>query len=180
LMESRGRWGFMVSALCLMMVFLPHHGEAQDLSTLISSCSGVSQLQVSRCQGAALTAQAAQGALGLSASGGTDLPGSASTLGWRTKGSPRFAVSVWGSVARVPIPSLDPGKGFRRERHPPPFPPFTSQEPSASSTAFPWPPPWAASGPSTSPPPPNGSTPPGARVSWKTAQGGVLGPGLGF
>jgi len=112
----------MVSALCLMMVFLPHHGEAQDLSTLISSCSGVSQLQVSRCQGAALTAQAAQGALGLSASGGTDLPGSASTLGWRTKGSPRFAVSVWGSVARVPIPSLDPGEGLSQGETSPTFP----------------------------------------------------------
>ena len=65
-----------------------------------------SDMQLAWCQGTALAVQAAQGALGLAASGGTDLPGSASTLGWRTKGSPRFALSLWGSVIQAPTPAM--------------------------------------------------------------------------
>ena len=111
-MNSRGHWGLTFLGLCSLMAALPVSGEAQDLSALISSCGGSSQAQMSSCQSAALSTQAAQGALGLTASGGTDLPGSASTVGWRTKGSPRFAISLWGSVSRAPIPALRSGEEF--------------------------------------------------------------------
>lgn len=86
--------------------------RAQNLPELISACGGTSDLQLAWCQETVLAVQAAQGAFGLAASGGTDLPGSASTLGWRLKGSPRFALSLRGSLTRAPAPSLTRSGGL--------------------------------------------------------------------
>lgn len=88
--------------------------KAQKLPDLISACGGASGVQLAWCQEAGLAVQAAQGALGLAASVGSDLPGSASTLGWRMKGSPRFALSVRGSLTRAPFPSLRTSGGLPR------------------------------------------------------------------
>jgi hypothetical protein len=100
------RWSFVVSTLCVVAGLPLQSTKAQNLSDLISACGGASELHLMWCQETALGVQAAQGALGLAASGGTDLPGSASTLGWRTKGSPRFALSIRGSLTRASTPSM--------------------------------------------------------------------------
>lgn len=80
---------------------------AQSLAGLVGQCPTETGFANIFCMEAALGIQAAQGAMGLAVSGGADLPGSASTLGWRTKGSPRIALSVRGSLTRAPMPSME-------------------------------------------------------------------------
>jgi hypothetical protein len=92
----------------------PSTGKAQSLTELIAACGAGSETQMAWCRASALGIQAAQGALGLAASGGTDLPGSASTLGWRMKGSPRMAFSLRGSLTRAPFPALASSGGLPR------------------------------------------------------------------
>ncbi|NNM06143.1 MAG: hypothetical protein HKO65_13725 [Gemmatimonadetes bacterium] len=112
-MSSAGRgWSLAVALGALALV--PGQARGQDLSDLFSSCGVTSPAHLSWCRETALAAQAAQGALGLAASGGIDLPGSASTLGWRTKGSPRFALSFWGSLTRAPFPAMTVEDGSPR------------------------------------------------------------------
>ncbi len=94
-------------AIILAMGIVSGTLRAQDLTALVSTCGAPSDAHMAWCEEAALAVQAAQGALGLSASGGIDLPGAASTLGWRTKGSPRFALSLRGSVTRSPLPAMN-------------------------------------------------------------------------
>ncbi len=82
--------------------------QGQSLPELASGCaSTASPSQQAWCEWTLLGVQAAQGAVGLAISGGTDLPGSASTLGWRTKGSPRFAISLRGLLVSAPMPAPD-------------------------------------------------------------------------
>ena len=97
----RGR----AALLLLLLGGAVKSAQAQDLTNLITQCGGASPLGVTACQKTVLRAQAAQGALGLAVSGGAALPGSASTLGWRTKGSPRFALTGWGTLTRATIPT---------------------------------------------------------------------------
>lgn len=94
---------FWIPFLVLGMLAPQGPARGQDLSGLILECGGSSPTLTALCQQAALAAQAAQGAVGLASSGGADLPGSASTLGWRTKRSPRLAFSAWGSLVRAPL-----------------------------------------------------------------------------
>jgi len=101
-----GRRGYLVLILFFVMGLPLQSTNAQDLRPLISTCGGTSEAHLRWCQETALAVQAAQGALGLAASGGTDLPGSASTLGWRMKGSPRIALSIRGSLTRASAPAL--------------------------------------------------------------------------
>jgi hypothetical protein len=79
----------------------------QSLDELATQCPTASPSQRAWCEWALLGVQAAQGAVGLAISGGTDLPGSASTLGWRTKGSPRFAITLRGLLVSAPMPAPD-------------------------------------------------------------------------
>lgn len=109
-----GRLRFVVSILCAVTAPPLQSAKAQNLPDLISACGGTSGLKLVWCQETALSVQAAQGALGLAASGGTDLPGSASTLGWRMKGSPRFALSIRGSLTRASTPSMKVSGGLPR------------------------------------------------------------------
>ncbi len=106
--RRRGAW----LALILGLGAIRGNLEAQDLTQLVSTCGTPSEAHRRWCEETALAIQAAQGALGLSASGGIDLPGSASTLGWRTKGSPRLALSVWGTGTRAPVPALNAVAGL--------------------------------------------------------------------
>ncbi len=103
--RGEGRWTFVASILCLLLGLSLQSAKAQNLPDLISACGAGSELRLARCQEMGLSVQAAQGAIGLAASGGSDLPGSASTLGWRMKGSPRFALSVRGALVRAPLPA---------------------------------------------------------------------------
>ena len=104
----------MASILCPLLGLPLQSAKAQNLSKLISACGAGSEIRLAWCQEVGLAAQAAQGALGLAASAGSDLPGSASTLGWRMKGSPRFALSVRGSLTRAPFPSMKMSGGLPR------------------------------------------------------------------
>jgi hypothetical protein len=83
--------------------------QAQDLREATTTCGRGSEVVLALCQETILAVQAAQGAFGLAAAGGTDLPGSASTLGWRLPQSPRFALSLRGSVTRISMPDLGGG-----------------------------------------------------------------------
>ncbi|MFH1764365.1 MAG: hypothetical protein ABIF09_09250 [Gemmatimonadota bacterium] len=112
-MRPTGEQGWERASILFFAAGIPlQSARAQNLPDLISACGGTSDLQLAWCQETALAVQAAQGALGLAASGGTDLPGSASTLGWRMKGSPRFALSLRGSFTRAPAPSLEGSGGL--------------------------------------------------------------------
>ena len=107
-----GGWRLTVLTLGLVFWAPSQTLGAQDLSTLIAACGGGSEVGLAWCQEIGLAVQAAQGALGLASSGGSDIPGSASTLGWRMKGSPRIALSVRGSFTRAPTPALDVREGL--------------------------------------------------------------------
>lgn len=80
--------------------------KAQDVRKLTEECSEGSPALQPQCAQAALAAQAAQGGLGLAASQGSEVTGAASTLGWRLKGSPRYSLSVRGSMVRSRLPNL--------------------------------------------------------------------------
>jgi hypothetical protein len=58
------------------------------------------------CREAVLVLQAAQGGIGLLAASGAQLPGSASTLGRRFGGIPRFSASLRGGLALLDIPDV--------------------------------------------------------------------------
>lgn len=102
------RPGTRVLLLAVSLLLLPKAAPAQESGALIARCSGVSQVLDLWCVETTVAVQAVQGALGLAASGGTDLPGSASTLGWRMKGSPRIGIGLKGNFVRADLPSLQP------------------------------------------------------------------------
>jgi hypothetical protein len=106
-MRIRQSWGSFFLLLAAGLTGHPEAGRGQDLGNLIAQCGASSEGLGLWCQQTALAAQAAQGALGLAASGGTDLPGSASTLGWRMKGSPRIGISFRGMLSQATLPSLE-------------------------------------------------------------------------
>ena len=83
---------------------IPTAAATQQLTRLAEACaSGVSEL-TNQCLELALAAQSAQGLLGLAASGGTELPGSSSTLGRRFGSTPRFGLSLRGGFAHASMP----------------------------------------------------------------------------
>lgn len=58
------------------------------------------------CREVALAGQSARAGLGLLAAGGSEVPGSAGTLGWRLSSVPRFAFAAEVAVARTSAPVL--------------------------------------------------------------------------
>jgi len=92
---------FMV--LVLLQLSWGQVAGGQNLPDLVDGCVAGNSLLETFCQKAALGAQAAQGLIGLAAAGGTALPGSASTMGWRTKGSPRLGLGLRGTLVRGPL-----------------------------------------------------------------------------
>lgn len=83
---------------------LPAKGAAQGLESLASSCSGGSPGLERRCRQVALALEGVRGLLGGGAGLGTEIPGSASTLGLRLQRIPRLSLSgrVGGIWSRVP------------------------------------------------------------------------------
>ncbi len=104
---SPWRTGPLLAVAWAGIAFGPVRG--QNLEPLATACSMGSDVILVWCQEALLAVQAAQGTFGLAAAGGSDLPGSASTLGWRLVNSPRFALSARGSGVRSSVPALQGG-----------------------------------------------------------------------
>jgi hypothetical protein len=104
--------GSVLAVSCLVLPPIPVQG--QGVGKLAAACGGGTEVILAWCQETALAAQAAQGGLGLAASGGSDMPGSASTLGWRYHRSPRYALTARGSFSRISMPALGGGSPFPR------------------------------------------------------------------
>ena len=107
---SRWRAGPLLAAGWTAIAFGQARG--QNLEPVATTCGMGSEVISAWCQEAILAVQAAQGTFGLAAAGGADLPGSASTLGWRMVNSPRFALSVRGATVRSSIPALRGGSSL--------------------------------------------------------------------
>ncbi|HEX9885709.1 MAG TPA: hypothetical protein VGA70_04435 [Longimicrobiales bacterium] len=83
---------------------MPRSARAQsDVERLAGACSAASTTLAGPCLEAALALQAAHGAVGLAVSGGSDLPGHASTLGRRLGSSPRFALGARVGLTRADL-----------------------------------------------------------------------------
>lgn len=79
---------------------------------LASACAAGDAVLVEPCLETVLALQAAQGLVGLGASGGASLPGSSSTLGRRFDGMPRLGFGVWGGFVDTSVPdALGPATG---------------------------------------------------------------------
>lgn len=79
--------------------------RAQSVTKLAQSCTAAGGPEAS-CTETAVTAAAAQGFTGLLAGLGSEVPGSASTLGRRIGLTPRIAVGLRTAVAHVAMPDL--------------------------------------------------------------------------
>ena len=78
----------------------------QDLESLAARCAAEAVVTELRCRELAVTARALQGQLGLLAGLGSEVAGSASTLGKRLAGSPRLSISGRFALAGAALPSL--------------------------------------------------------------------------
>jgi hypothetical protein len=95
--------------LGMVMLLGPGRTAAQqrEVTALAIACAvGDQETLESPCLEAALAAQAVQGLIGLAAGGGSELPGSSSTLGKRFGGAPRFALSAGLTLVNGDVPSV--------------------------------------------------------------------------
>ncbi|MGW8267275.1 MAG: hypothetical protein ACWGSQ_12990 [Longimicrobiales bacterium] len=98
-----------LSALVIAVAFhlaLPSRGSAQGLQDLVTDCGGDSELLTLLCHRAALALDGARGGVATAASGGSPVPGSASTMGYRIRGFPRFALSARAGLTRSSVADL--------------------------------------------------------------------------
>ena len=97
--------------LLLAGVLLGDPAGAQDVESLTVTCGrGVAPLE-GWCREVALGFQALQRGIGLSVTGGSDLPGSGSTLGRRLGSVPRIAFTLQGNAVDLGIPRILDGAG---------------------------------------------------------------------
>ena len=73
--------------------------------TLREQCSEAATGTVAYCESLADAAVSMPARLAISAAGGNPVPGTASTLGMRVPGSPRWSLAVRGTLARAPLPA---------------------------------------------------------------------------
>lgn len=94
----RGSGGFVapgIFASLLLGFLLPSMGAAQEeILGLAQECGGGDATTTARCREIALRTQAARGALGLLAAGGSELAGSAGTVGLRIGNVPRVSLAA--------------------------------------------------------------------------------------
>jgi len=93
----------------LFLLFLPTSGKAQEFQDLVSSCAAGAGGLTGRCHVVALALDAARGGLATAATNGSELPGSASTLGYRLRTFPRVALSARAGLTRFSIPEIREG-----------------------------------------------------------------------
>lgn len=105
--KTRGGWvrlALVVVGVGLARIGLPAAGAAQGLESLVSSCSRGLGGGEPRCRQVALALEGVRGLLGGAAALGTEVPGSASTLGYRLQRMPRLSLAgrVGGAWTRIP------------------------------------------------------------------------------
>jgi hypothetical protein len=101
--------------LALGGLTLPASVRAQAVERLTDGCVAAGGEEV-RCTELAVTARALQGHLGLSTGLGSEVAGSAGTLGRRLGATPRIAVEARAAFAHLALPDLaDPGLEPSRE-----------------------------------------------------------------
>lgn len=100
-------YGSAVGLAVLLSLLQPAPVSAQEtIGELAAECGGGTPAMVEWCREVALAGQAARAGFGLLASGGSEVPGSAGTLGWRLGSVPRIAVGAEIGGARVPAAAL--------------------------------------------------------------------------
>lgn len=92
---------------------LPTSGLAaqEDPAGIASTCGEAGSSAHSACLQAALGLEAARGAVGLAAAGGSDLPATNSTVGKRIGAAPRWALTLRAGLTRAPFPGGGAGGG---------------------------------------------------------------------
>jgi len=102
--------------LLLMGLFAgvsPSGGTSQDLPDLVERCGGATGTLTLLCHQAGLALDAARGGLATAAAAGSEISGSASTLGYRLRSRPRFALSARAGGARFSMVDLQDGNALR-------------------------------------------------------------------
>lgn len=101
--RSWRRWAW---AACVACTTLAVPARAQDVEALARECGGDDPALVDFCREAALALQAAQAGVGLLSAWGTQVPGSATTLGKRFGGMPRFSGSLRAGLVHADLPDV--------------------------------------------------------------------------
>ncbi len=103
----RIRWTAGLAILTAGLALQPAPARAQDsVSGLAAECGGQSAALEAWCTEVGLAFQAAQGGLGRLSTGGSVLPGSAGSLGWRLESVPRFSAAGRLQVGRLTLPDV--------------------------------------------------------------------------
>lgn len=106
-MRPRGFSRGVGAVLAVLLVLIPGAARAQeDVLTLRDRCASQASTLADHCLEAALAAQAVQGAVALSLAGGSDNPGTPSTLGRRLGTTPRIALSLRVAGIRSDAPDV--------------------------------------------------------------------------
>ncbi len=103
---GRHRSRVVTASFIALLSLSPDRATAQAIPQLAEICTGGSGLRAPWCRAGALAFQAAASGLGLSASRGTEIPGTASTLGRRLGTTPRIALSVLLTATSIPLPGV--------------------------------------------------------------------------
>ncbi len=96
----------------LVLAGLVPRAHAQLVTETTARCLEASG-GASWCAAGAVAYQAVASGVGLAASGGSEIPGTSSTLGWRRGLGPRMALSARFTGARIPLPVLDEASASR-------------------------------------------------------------------
>lgn len=98
--------------LVLVFASLASELRAQAAAELAARCGDASG-GAAWCAASAAAYEAVAAGMGLVASGGSEIPGTSSTLGRRRGLGPRLAVSARLNGARIPLPAVDPSSASR-------------------------------------------------------------------
>ena len=98
--------------LVLALAVLASPARAQAVAELTARCSDASG-GAAWCGAGAAAYEAVAAGMGLVAAGGSEIPGTSSTLGWRRGLGPRLAVSARLNGARIPLPAVDRSSASR-------------------------------------------------------------------
>jgi hypothetical protein len=95
-----------VSACLCLTLLTPSLLAGQGVNTLAAACAAATPTEAGSCADAALAGRALAGQMGLLAGLGSEVAGSASTLGRRLGTTPRVAVSLRGGGLQARLPDL--------------------------------------------------------------------------